>query len=87
MVKEALVQELREIVGVKGVISDPNELVVYETDGLSVFKHTPDLVVFPKSTEEVVAVVKTLRRYGVPIIPRGAGTGLSGGALAEQEAS
>jgi glycolate oxidase len=84
MVREALVQELREIVGVKGVISDPNELVVYETDGLSVFKHTPDLVVFPKSTEEVVAVVKTLRRYGVPIIPRGAGTGLSGGALAEQ---
>ncbi|MGQ9518779.1 MAG: FAD-binding oxidoreductase [Candidatus Fervidibacter sp.] len=84
MVRENLVQELRAIVGSKGVISDPNELVVYETDGLSVFKHTPDLVVFPRSTEEVVAVVKLLRKYDIPLIPRGAGTGLSGGALAER---
>ncbi len=84
MKQEQLVQDLQAIVGLKGVIADPNELVVYETDGLSVFKHLPDLVVFPRSTEEVVAVVKTLRRYGLPIIPRGAGTGLSGGALAEQ---
>ncbi len=84
MVREQLAQELQTIVGPKGVIADPNELVVYETDGLSVFKHLPDLVVFPRSTEEVVAVVKTVRRYGVSIIPRGAGTGLSGGALAEQ---
>lgn len=84
MKREQLVQDLQAIVGPKGVIADPNELVVYETDGLSVFKHLPDLVVFPRSTEEVVAVVKTLRRYGLPIIPRGAGTGLSGGALAER---
>lgn len=84
MKRDELIHELQEIVGSKGVITDPNELVVYETDGLSVFKHTPDLVVFPRSTEEVVVVVKTLRRYGMPIIPRGVGTGLSGGALAER---
>jgi len=84
MVRDELIFELRKIVGSKGIITDPNELVVYETDGLSVFKHTPDLVVFPRSTEEVVAVVKTLRRYKMPIVPRGVGTGLSGGALAER---
>lgn len=84
MRRDALVQELQSIVGVDGVIAQPSELVVYETDGLSVFKHPPDLVVFPRSTEEVVAVVRLLRRYGLPIIPRGAGTGLSGGALAER---
>ncbi len=84
MRRDALVRELQSIVGADGVIAQPSELVVYETDGLSVFKHPPDLVVFPRSTEEVVAVVKLLRRYGLPIIPRGAGTGLSGGALAER---
>jgi len=84
MQRDALVRELQSIVGADGVIAQPSELVVYETDGLSVFKHPPDLVVFPRSTEEVVAVVKLLRRYGLPIIPRGAGTGLSGGALAER---
>ncbi len=84
MKTDELIHELQEIVGFKGVITDPNELVVYETDGLSVFKHTPDLVVFPRSTDEVVKVVKTLRQYDMPIIPRGVGTGLSGGALAER---
>ncbi|MFA0778081.1 MAG: hypothetical protein PVTTEEND_001795, partial [Candidatus Fervidibacter sp.] len=84
MRRDALVRELQSIVGADGVIAQPSELVVYETDGLSVFKHPPDLVVFPRSTEEVIAVVKLLRRYGLPIIPRGAGTGLSGGALAER---
>ncbi len=84
MHQNALTQELKAIVGSGGVIADADELVVYETDGLSVFKHLPDLVVFPRSTEEVAAVVKLLRRYGLPVIPRGAGTGLSGGALAEK---
>ncbi|MDT7973417.1 MAG: FAD-linked oxidase C-terminal domain-containing protein [Armatimonadota bacterium] len=84
MQRDALVRELQSIVGADGVIAQPSELVVYETDGLSVFKHPPDLVVFPRSTEEVVAVVRLLRRYRLPIIPRGAGTGLSGGALAER---
>lgn len=84
MQREALVRELKTIVGDNGVVTAPEELVVYETDGQSVFKHPPDLVVFPKSTEEVVGVVKLLRRYKMPIIPRGTGTGLSGGALAER---
>lgn len=84
MQRDVLAQELKAIVGSDGVISAADELVVYETDGLSVFKHLPDLVVFPRSTDEVAAVVKILRRHGLPIIPRGAGTGLSGGALAEQ---
>ncbi len=84
MGKDELIRELQSIVGFKGVITDPNELVVYETDGLSVFKHTPDLVVFPRNSEEVAAVVKALRRCGMPIVPRGVGTGLSGGALPER---
>ncbi|GBC99339.1 putative FAD-linked oxidoreductase [bacterium HR17] len=84
MDRDALLRDLQAIVGADGVIAHPAELVVYETDGLSVFKHPPDMVVFPRSREEVVAVVRTLRRYGLPLIPRGAGTGLSGGALAER---
>ncbi len=84
MVDPTLVDNLKEIVGDMGVIANPEELVVYETDGLSLFKHRPDLVVFPRTTEEVSEVVRRLGKAGVPIVPRGAGTGLSGGALPEK---
>ncbi|HEY5838147.1 MAG TPA: FAD-linked oxidase C-terminal domain-containing protein [Pyrinomonadaceae bacterium] len=77
-----LVDELREIVGDENVLSDPDELLVYECDGLPQHKHLPRAVVFPNSTEETADVLALLHDEGVSFAPRGAGTGLSGGALA-----
>jgi glycolate oxidase len=59
---------------------DPAEVVVYECDGYTIEKHPPELVVFPRSTEDVVQIVRTANRLGLQIVPRGAGTGLAGGA-------
>jgi glycolate oxidase subunit GlcD len=64
------------------VLTEPEELLVYECDGLPQHKHPPRAVVFPNSTEEVSEVLKLLAREEVSFAPRGAGTGLSGGALA-----
>ena len=80
--EDALIEELREIVGDENVLSEPEELLVYECDGLPQHKHPPRAVVFPNSTEETSAVLEVLSDEGVSFAPRGAGTGLSGGALA-----
>src|SRR5260370_41625662 len=80
--EDALVEELREIVGAENVLSEPEELLVYECDGLPQHKHPPRAVVFPNSTEETSEVLELLTDEGVSFAPRGAGTGLSGGALA-----
>ena len=80
--QDALINELREIVGDEGVLSEPDELLVYECDGLPQHKHPPRAVVFPNSTEETAEVLELLSSEGVSFAPRGAGTGLSGGALA-----
>src|SRR6266852_7406029 len=79
---DSLIQELREIVGEENVLSEPDELLVYECDGLPQHKHPPRAVVFPNSTEETSEVLEVLSDEGVSFAPRGAGTGLSGGALA-----
>jgi glycolate oxidase subunit GlcD len=79
---DALVEELREIVGAENVLSEPDELLVYECDGLPQHKHPPRAVVFPTSTEQTSEVLALLHEEGVSFAPRGAGTGLSGGALA-----
>jgi glycolate oxidase len=81
MVKEPIVRELIGIIGDDGVVIDPDELRVYETDGLTVFKAMPDLVTLPTSREQLTEVVKVCHREKVPFVVRGAGTGLSGGAL------
>ena len=72
---------LRSIVGSDAVITDPNRLFVYESDGLTAYRVRPRAVVLPSSTGEVAEVVKLLHERGIEIVPRGAGTGLSGGAL------
>jgi glycolate oxidase len=74
-------RELAAIVGPANCIVDPSELRTYECDGLTGTRVRPLAVVLPASTEEVAEVVKVARRHDLPIVPRGAGTGLSGGAL------
>ncbi|MGI8733851.1 MAG: FAD-binding oxidoreductase [Pyrinomonadaceae bacterium] len=79
---DKLVENLRAIVGREAVLADPGELLVYECDGLPQHKYVPQAVVFPKSTAETSEVMRVLALAQVPFTPRGAGTGLSGGALA-----
>ena len=79
--KAALRRELEAIVGRGGVLSDPDELLVYESDGLTLFRALADFVVFPTSAEHVSAVVRLANREALPFVARGAGTGLSGGCL------
>ncbi|HEV8144131.1 MAG TPA: FAD-linked oxidase C-terminal domain-containing protein [Methylomirabilota bacterium] len=79
--KRALRTELEAILGRGAVLSDPDELLTYESDGLTLFRALADFVVFPESTEHVAAIVKLANRERLPFVARGAGTGLSGGCL------
>ena len=64
-----------------GLISDPVELKAYECDGLSAYRCPPLAVTLPRTTAQVAAILKTCHRLRVPVVPRGAGTSLAGGAL------
>jgi glycolate oxidase len=77
-----VVAELQALLGADRVISDPSELYVYDCDGFTIARSTPRAVVFPRSTEEVVRIVKLLAERDVQIVPRGTGTGLTGGCVA-----
>jgi FAD/FMN-containing dehydrogenase len=79
-VDERLIAELRAIVGDRGVIDRPAHCLPYESDGLAMLRQPPDLVLLPRDTDETARVMRVLHREGTPIVPRGAGTGLAGGA-------
>jgi glycolate oxidase len=76
-------KKLRRIVGVDAVLDRPEDLMLYEYDG-SLARGVPNYVAFPQTTEHVSAVMKLASREGLSVIPRGAGTGLSGGAIARR---
>ncbi|HXR65907.1 MAG TPA: FAD-linked oxidase C-terminal domain-containing protein [Ktedonobacteraceae bacterium] len=78
--KAEVVRELSALLGARYVLSTPYDLMLYEYDA-SIDRSTPDIVVLPSTTEEVAAIVKIALRHHVPVVPRGAGTGLSGGAI------
>ena len=80
-ISAAVAERMRAIVGERNCIVEAADLRTYESDGLTSFHATPGIVVLPSSTEQVVEVVKVAREAGLPIVPRGAGTGLSGGAM------
>ncbi len=82
-VSRELVHELAGITGANHVIEQASRLIAYASDGLPGHHAVPQLAVLPGTREELVAVVRALARAKVPFVPRGAGTGLSGGALAE----
>jgi glycolate oxidase subunit GlcD len=77
-----IISQLRDIVGKNGVAVDESELLVYECDAIAMHKARPLAVVFPHNTDETSRVVKLLYDNRIPFGPRGAGTGLSSGALA-----
>ena len=79
---QALLTQLRAIVGADGVIAGRDELLAYECDAYTLEKSLPDCVVLPRTTAEVAAVVTLCGQHGRPLIPRGAGTSLSGTVLA-----
>jgi glycolate oxidase subunit GlcD len=82
-IDQALADRLAEIVGAKRVLLRRSELLTYTADALPSYSKQPALAVFPGSRDEVVSVVRELAARGIPFVPRGAGTGLSGGALAD----
>ncbi len=78
-----LAATLAAIVGERGVIARAAELEVYAADALPTHRSLPRLAVFPRTRDELVAVVRALAAAGRTLVPRGAGTGLSAGALAD----
>jgi len=77
------IDELRALLGPDGVLDSRAARFTYETDALALEKFMPDVVVLPRSTDEVAAVVRWAATHGLPVTPRGAGTGLAGGATPE----
>src|SRR5882762_9057722 len=73
-------KKLADLLGPRGYLDRTEDLLLYEYDG-SIDNASPEMVVFPRTTEDVVAIVKITGKPGVPIVGRGAGTGLSGGAI------
>src|SRR5271154_1857622 len=78
-----VITDLKKLLGAEAVLHRPEELLLYEYDG-SVEIARPNCVAFPRTTSDVVGIVQIANRYQVPLVGRGAGTGLSGGALARQ---
>jgi glycolate oxidase len=76
-----VIRKIEAVVGKAAVLADPSDLKLYEYDA-AVDKALPDVVVFPRTTEDVVRLVKLARAHNLAIVGRGAGTGLSGGAIA-----
>ncbi|HXS82414.1 MAG TPA: FAD-binding protein, partial [Methylomirabilota bacterium] len=84
MLNAADLAELKVLLGENGVVASEAALFTYEADALTVARRPPDAVVLPRSTDEVCALVRWARAKKLPVVPRGAGTGLAGGATTEQ---
>src|SRR5436190_9142296 len=83
-ISSKLVDELRDIAGKDALVTSIEGRTVYECDMHTFYKGAPDAVVLPTTTAQVQAIVRACRRAGVPIVPRGSGTGLIGGAMASR---
>lgn len=82
---QPIIQQLETIVGRDGIISSREERSVYECDGLASYRELPGLVVLPRTTEQMVEIVKLCDRHNIPFVARGSGTGLSGGAMPTED--
>ncbi|HZJ00963.1 MAG TPA: FAD-linked oxidase C-terminal domain-containing protein [Gemmatimonadaceae bacterium] len=83
MADHVIREKLESIVSPRFVMTRESDLIVYNSDGLPGYRRMPRLAVFPGNRDEAIAVVRALAEHKVPFVPRGAGTGLSGGALAD----
>src|SRR5258707_8626107 len=83
----AVLSELEHIVGSRHIRQSTSDRLTFASDGLPTHRRLPGLVVFPGTRDELIAVVRVLAAHGTPFVPRGAGTGLSGGALADPDAA
>src|SRR5881275_2416742 len=79
--RESIVAALRKIVPGEGVIAAEREMRPYESDGLTAYRQLPMVVVLPDTTAQVSEVLSYCYEHGIKVVPRGAGTSLSGGAL------
>ncbi|NQU71805.1 MAG: FAD-binding protein, partial [Rhodospirillales bacterium] len=79
--RDQIIRDLRGLVSGGGVIADPDGLKTYESDGLTAYRQPPMVVVLPETTQEVSAVLAYCGDNHIKVVPRGAGTSLSGGAL------
>ena len=82
----AMERQCRRLLPARAVVAAPQELLAYDCDGLTLHRAQPSLVVLPETTEQVAALLRLCHAEGVPFVARGSGTGLSGGALAENHA-
>lgn len=82
----SFLERVREVVGSEGMVTEPQELTVYECDAYTLEKNPPGVVVLPGTPEEAAAVVKLCAEFELPFVPRGAGTSLSGSVLTPDEA-
>jgi glycolate oxidase subunit GlcD len=83
VIDQGVIDRLSAIVGSKRVLAREGELLTYQSDGLPTYHRRPSLAVFPGSRQEVIEVVRALAELNLAFVPRGSGTGLSGGALAD----
>ena len=84
--RQAIIADLKELLPPECLVHEERALVPFETDGFIAYRNRPLCVALPGTTAEVAAVMKYCHRYGVPVVPRGAGTSLSGGAIPETDA-
>ena len=84
--REAILEGLRPLVGPEALVTTEDERRAFETDGLTAYRKMPLAVVLPSTTEEVSAIMAFCHANGVRVVPRGAGTSLAGGAIAQEDA-
>ncbi|MEL6202703.1 MAG: FAD-linked oxidase C-terminal domain-containing protein [Pseudomonadota bacterium] len=84
--RESIVSRLREALPADCVIDDPRELTPFETDAFTAYRRLPLAVVLPETTAQVAKALKLCHQMGVPVVPRGAGTSLAGGAIPQEDA-
>ncbi|MGN7292194.1 FAD-linked oxidase C-terminal domain-containing protein [Rhizobium sp. SAFR-030] len=84
--RAAIIADLTDLLPPECLVHEPRELVPFETDAFVAYRKVPLAVALPQTTAQVSAVLKYCHRYGIPVIPRGAGTSLCGGAIPQEDA-
>ncbi len=84
--RAAIIADLTDLLPPECLVHEARELVPFETDAFVSYRRLPLAVALPKTTAQVAAVMKYCHRYGIPVVPRGAGTSLSGGAIPQEDA-